>query len=447
MQDDGVGNLSGSGTGRVNYTTGEWEIEPDLVPSKGATISAAYDYGGTVKDNTPSLNPDAGENVYFTLSQAPEPGTVRIYWNCGLYRPTVDSQALTTGGWAKDNGTGKLVDQWLGEVGTINYITREVILFTAVNGVIYTPVYKKICEDAPQFIGKESPPPQCVKKLVEYRVTTGYLTAAANQSYQVEYRPDGQSVAPGTETTTITSLSFDITPQLDERLTPGSVRFTFGNSVYIASRATIYRDPSPATGIGIFAGTLDSQTGTVTLTEWVGAGTAGVWVNAALTEIGSYAVGSCSFRTPVANIRPGTLQLRWVGANNTQKNKTPDSSGYLEDSDATITVDFSRGVVHLFFGRWWKVADLTEEQKQEDWYDESSIVMHGGEESIWEGEMVFADTVIYNAVAQVTLPPDSRLGPRRRPATPGRDRPDLPDRDARADPQHRALHQAHPACG
>jgi hypothetical protein len=55
------------------------------------------------------------------------------------------------------------------------------------------------------------------------------------------------------------------------------------------------------------------------------------------------------------------------------------------------------------------VADLTDPEKAEPWYDPTTIVSRGGIASIWQPKPILAETLIYNAVAQSYLPPDSNL--------------------------------------
>jgi hypothetical protein len=93
----------------------------------------------------------------------------------------------------------------------------------------------------------------------------------------------------------------------------------------------------------------------------------------------------------------------------TQKSKDVGSSGHIEDGDCIINIDWDRGIVAARFGRWHVDAELTAEQKAEDWYDPNLVVDKAGIDSIWEPELVQASSIIYSGVATTMLPPDSDL--------------------------------------
>ena len=194
-----------------------------------------------------------------------------------------------------------------------------------------------------------------------------------------------------------------------ETITQGSLRFRLGNSTYVNTAGLIYRDPSPATGAGTAAGSLDPSTGKVTITSWTAGGANTVTLDAMVTEVGGQPVDEVIFRTVSNPIKPGAFQLRYLDLVGNVYTKTPDSSGLLEDGDCSIRIDFERGQVYARFGQWRTVESLTPEEMAQDWYSPLSHVNKAGIESIWKPVQVDASSIIYNAVATTMLPPDSAL--------------------------------------
>jgi hypothetical protein len=215
--------------------------------------------------------------------------------------------------------------------------------------------------------------------------------------------------ASAVESYTLDALTLDLTRGYGEQITAGSARFRLGNSTYVHQAGAVYRDPSSATGAGTYAGTLDPSTGTVRLTAWTGGGANAVTLEALVTEVGGQPVDACTFRTPVAPIKSGSFQVRWSDCAGTPFTKTIDGTGLLEDGDCSISLDHARGVVRMQFGRWRLVSTLTPEDLASTWYSATAIVSVGGIDKIWQSHPALAETIIYNAVAQTYLPPDSAL--------------------------------------
>lgn len=224
---------------------------------------------------------------------------------------------------------------------------------------------------------------------------------------KVKYRKAATSL-PVEETVTLTTLELDLTKGFGEKITLGSPRFRLGSSTYVHTAGAIYRDPSVETGAGSLAGTLDPITGRVRLTSWTGGGSNAVTLDALTTEVGDHHVSNATFRTVLAPIKT-LLQVRYMLLDGTVKSKTVGETGVLVDNDCVIGVNYQRGVVRMHFGRWWEDAALTPEQKAEDWYSPLNVVNRAGVPSIWQPQMVFSESIIYNAVATVMLPPDSNL--------------------------------------
>jgi hypothetical protein len=234
------------------------------------------------------------------------------------------------------------------------------------------------------------------------------MRAPGDTTVKVRYRVAGGSTA-AQDTYQVDQLQLDLTRNYNELIVRGSTRFKLGGTLFVDRAGQIYRNPSMATGAGSLSGALDPSTGTVTVTAWTGGGANSVTLEGLLTTPDGQPVDDVVFTTPMSPIKPGAMQIRYQLLDGTVLNKTPDSSGVLEDNDCTITVDYSRGIVRARFGRWRTVASLTPEELAEPWYSADSGVDLAGVPSIWRPKLVLADSIIYNAVATVMLPPDSTL--------------------------------------
>ena len=413
---DSNGTLTGTGgTGEVDYFTGAWWVRPTDVPLVGTEFTIAYHYGEATPttETFTGLYPDQNGDALLTLqSGSLAPGSVYVTWQYFYngwnwqYGP-----GLVT---LRDDGNGHLNGQLL--VDLVTDQTRFTVTGQATvdyqNGTILVPMEKT---DSYTFtrrlytwaiIGgewrwvvtgyKEYTTPITVDFFSDYTtLTVKYLTAGATAS--------------ASETVTLAQVQMDLTRGYGETITAGSVRFRYGGSLYVDTAGQIYRDPSPATGAGTLAGSLDRSTGRVSLSQWTGGGSNAVTLESLITELAGHPVDAVTFRTPTAPLKPGTLQLRFTDINGNVYSKTVDGTGELADGDCTISVDVLLGVVKARFGLWKVVADLTPEELLEPWYDAATIVKIGEIDKIWKPLSVLADSIVYNAVAQTFLPPDSDL--------------------------------------
>jgi hypothetical protein len=224
----------------------------------------------------------------------------------------------------------------------------------------------------------------------------------------VRYRPSGGDTG-ALETLTLTALDLDLAKGFGETLTAGSLRFTLGGTHYIHRNGALYTDLSPATGVGALAGTLDTSSGRARLTQWPAGGANAVTLDALVTEFGGQPVDQVIFRTATSPIKPGTLQLRWTDLLGSTFTKTPGPTGIITDNDCEIRVDPIRGLVRCRFGRWRLVSGLTPAELAADWYSADAIVTTGTVQSIWQSHLIDAASLVYNAVATTTIPPDSTL--------------------------------------
>ncbi len=411
----GDGTLTGSdGVGFVDYWTGAWWVRPNVLPAVGTEFTISYQYGtaGTPSDIVTDVINDPvilGDTYTYTLSNLNiEPGTLRVYYEIsyeyleGLGYSYTHGKDITD----SDDGAGSLVV--LG--GTVNYAAGTVEWTPLLNMTdnFSVPVY--VVNEAEWidglFVGRSGTSQYLFNGFITVTLDPSYISA----NVRFEYRLDtGSWTTVSGETVALTQLAIDLTRGYSETITSSSVRFRIGTDVYAERANRIYLNPSPATGAGALAGTLDSSSGRCLINAWTEGVANSVVIDSLVTEIGTHHIGLAVFRTVSCPLRAGTFQIRYTTTGGDTISKTVDDTGRLEDADCTLIVDHLMGVVRARFGLWRTVASLTPEELLEDWYDVELITDRGGVPSIWKPKMVIASSLIYNAVVQTTLPPDSTL--------------------------------------
>lgn len=414
LTDDGHGALTGTGgVGAIRYATGEWWVRPTTLPAKSTEFSITYDWGTPVEETFSHPIREVSGHLALTLNaQDLKPGTIEVEWNLLIE----DYETITTNPpdqaltytfdpikIAQDDGNGVL-DITSGVDGTVSYVNGTVDFlpdaFVSLPEAIYWTVpigtnYEGKTVYRNMFSG------------ITYHTAMAYYPSDESGWVKVRYRVVGGDTT-ATETVTLDQLEFDLTKGYAEQIVGGSCRFKIGTSTYVDIAGQVYRDPGPDTGAGTLCGTLDFVTGRVRINAWT-ATTNAVTLQSLVTSMDVRPVDEVVFRTPVSPIKSGTLQLRFTTVAGVAKSKTVDGTGNLEDSDCTITVDYPLGIVRARFGLWKLDSELTNDEKLEPWYDPEHRILIGGVLKIWRPKPVLADSIIYNAVAQTFLPPDSAL--------------------------------------
>lgn len=403
---DGDGALTGDGgVGAVDYETGEWWVRPTTLPATGTDFTITYDYGTEssasemITDEVVPIISGGGTVYTCTLNNSDiSAGTLTAHYRGRVEHETVfGNELLDVDINDRDNGAGAFINAG----GTINYVAGTVVF----NPHVTTEFQVRTYEAVPYKYRPGS-----------YWVFSGWTgemlttTSLSPTSITFRYRLDGtEDWSSESETITLSQLTIDLTRGFQETITRGSVRFRIGSDIFADIAGQFYLNPSHETGAGTSAGTLDPITGRCYITLWTGGITNSVTIDSLVTELGGHPVGQVIFRTVIAPIRSGSLQLRYTTVSGDVKTKTVDGTGQLEDTDCSIQVDYALGIVKAQFGLWKVDGDLTPEEKLEDWYDPELVVDIGGIDKIWKPIMVMADSIFYNAVAQTVLPPDSDL--------------------------------------
>lgn len=450
LSDDGHGNLTGTGgTGAIRYNTGEWWVRPTTLPAGGAEFTIEYSWGSPIEQTFTAPVRGGDQTLTLTLADTDiEPGSVEVEWNVvsadlsGSYvsHSSTSSPTATTmmamsatvsnasdheSGFTvatvqgtvivRDDGNGAIpIDN--GTDGTVNYAAGTLNFLPDVEASAVESTYANeavgsttLSDDANTWNPGYNAVANWTTKATDFAVVpVTVLYPNSGGVVKVRYRTAGGATSAA-ETLTLEVLELDLTPGYAETLVPGSAVFRVGADRFVDTAGQIYRNPGPDTGAGTLSGSLDPSSGKVLLSAWTGGIANAVTLDALVTTMDWHPLDQVVFRTPVAPIKPGTLQLRWTTMAGNAKSKTIDSTGKLQDSDCSISVDYLLGIVHARFGAWKVDAALTLDEKAEPWYDPDARVDFGGTLKIWKPKLVLASSIVYNAAAQTFLPPDSTL--------------------------------------
>jgi hypothetical protein len=412
------GTLTGTGgAGFIRYATGEWWVRPTLLPPANTVFSIDYDYGAPVEETFSHPLREIDGTLLLTLNADPRPNTVEVEWNLLIERPESISTtpAEMDYHWpqydpikiVRDNGAGALVVSG-GTNGVVSYVNGTVQWTPDVTVAAPWPRY---AVNLIGYTGSEIPRKPVYRNTftrIEYINCAAMYPIDESGWVKVRYRVVGGDTS-ATETVTLGQLTLDLTKGYGETISAGSVRFTLGGSTYVDTAGQLYRDPGPDTGAGALCGTLDRSTGRTYINAWTSGGSNAVVLQSLVTELAGQPIEEVVFRTPISPLRAGSLQLRYQLLNGAVKTKTVDGTGVLEDADCTIRVDAPLGIIRARFGLWKADSALTPTEKLEVWYDPEARVDIGGTLKIWKPALVMADSILYNAVAQTVLPPDSEL--------------------------------------
>lgn len=398
------GNLTGTGgVGFIRYGTGEWWVRPTTLPPINTDFDLSYDHGTApiITETFPSPAREGNGHLILEVNSTPiRPGTLEVDWPVFVSSTSFNSLGHRMVE-AADDFNGALVIT-AGTDGTVNYATGEIDFLPDVSVNAPSPTFESV------QVGTNSAGPvyRQTHTATTYGVHEGLFPG--NGTVTVRYQAATVDTS-ATETVTLSALNLDLTRGYGETISRNSVRFKIGSDLFVETAGQIYRNPSVETGAGSLAGTLDFSTGRVYLNQWTGDIANAVTLESLTTEVGGQPVDEVMFRAPVSPLKPGTLQLRYTTVEGTLKSKTVDSTGNLEDADCKISVDYPLGVVRARFGLWKIDSELTPEEKLEDWYDPDHRIDFTGILKIWKPQLVQADSILYNAVAQTFLPPDSTL--------------------------------------
>lgn len=223
----------------------------------------------------------------------------------------------------------------------------------------------------------------------------------------VTYKPYAIEPETATETLPAQPITFSLTPYSTDSCVPGTIQFRIGSTIYQDNEGVIQHTVNPTTGVGTTAGTINYDTGEVTLINWVAGSTAFTLLSLA-TYKGQFTETAFFFRTSGSPLRPGGFQIATTALDGELLAGSADLSGNITGNEVEGLIDVEYGLLDLRFGETVLDSSLSADQKLEDWYDPDDV---DGTGHIWKPRKVIPQTARYNCVVYSYLPlPASLLG-------------------------------------
>lgn len=398
--DDGAGNLTGDGTGTVDYSAGVVRLSPNLLPAAGTVFlldaeastvksTAAVDVAGGYLGSS-NITPGS---VSFSLSVA------FSYAKSGDQGGQFHFQNKTLGVAVKDDGAGVLYFKDPGNnlrvnCGSVNYAAGTI----SVDGEMVVSV-----DDiaGPNYVGGT-------------QIGLAFLTAWRNLSNRIRTcaRVSTAVLAYFSDTvaspnaTSVAVNNFFARVLTVPNYTLKGAQFTLGGLRYVQlPDNTLVHTPSPTTGGGTPAGLVLSAAGSVQLNYWTAgqAPTIGNWrgvISPPSVGVEAPFTSSASiFRTAASPLRPGSLSLLGTMMDGTTFNVTAGVDGKINGTRIKGSVDYEYGLIELYFvdpnGPAERAVDL-------------SHLGIAGLTTI-PADLVMLNSVRYNAVSYSYLPLDAAL--------------------------------------
>ena len=419
--DNGQGLLTGDATGKVDYLDGVITFKPLILPSSGAQVSIAYSWGSPIEENFQAPERFAPDGHIEIVLANPNvlPHTVKVEWNTVFDEKDLTIEGQISTRWLSltykpnrdpivivhDNGAGGF--QTRPEcAAVINYAAGTLSFKPDTTIALPKPNWTKVVVGTQVIDNTWFTGTLATEKVVFggfiYQTIGAIMPTDLSAYVKVTYRTS----AAGNSNTEVfpVQLAVDLTQSSSEPIVGGSCSFTLGGARYMDRQGSLITNIDPATGSGITSGSINYSSGLASLTVLpVGASNAGV-ISSMVTSQSPMPVTDVQFRTSTAPIRPSSLAVQFVLADDDAQVShivTSDANGKIESANVTGKVDYETGIVSLAFGKWMLAAG----NETKPWYDASKII--GGR--IFLASAVMADSIRYAAVAYSYLPLDANI--------------------------------------
>jgi hypothetical protein len=180
-------------------------------------------------------------------------------------------------------------------------------------------------------------------------------------------------------------LTIPLISNTDDMIVPSSLLFEFAGQMYFDRDGVLYHSHNTQTGAAVAVGSVNYLDRSITLETWAGGSEPGITIHAALTIAATTVVSRMVFRTPGAPIRPESLQIAATDTEGNEISVIADSDGVLSSARLAGTVDYQTGIVRL-----WFTTDAGDETDASDVF-------------------ILPGTGVYNAVLFSFLPLDAEL--------------------------------------
>lgn len=369
--DNGDGLITGHATGKIDYQTGKvsLNVSQAVVGNLAITFDktndpvegASADLGGAVLPRTVYVAnirltfPDGSVSTYPFLAQDDGAGALKLANSFGASVP--------------NNGGGQFSIAPSQQVGVVDYATGVITM-----GAVVPCVRSRFNYGSGIW---ESFPGDAL-------IQTDLRFGGTKSALPVDAVPKTQSVAIGSSGV---GLSLQLSPLKPLVIVEGSLLFSAFGKMHIDRSGFIYSDVDPFTGSGFLAGTINYETGAISLNSYSQAVEANFSVLACLGKRGSYTSDKAFFRTAGSPLRPASTYLQVTALDGELLSATVDQNGNVVGSQMKGTVEQSMGVIALQFGATEDVLGVP----------------------TWVPREVMPETIRYSAVVLSNLPLNSNI--------------------------------------
>lgn len=418
-EDDGLGNITGDATGKVDYTKGVVRLSPNTLPAAGTIFVLNTDkidlagpvgpigLGGLI--GATNITPGSVRgSIFFYINYAYT--TTKYFDNQTSTFSTYNSKGYFIEFFDDGNGNLKCIVPTTNEtvtIGTINYLTGLLNSNTNTNPIALASPEDPLAPTAYKLVQSPTYNLSCDWIPVEW--TDPILT---NRSRSVNIAPSFINVFYGT---TAVSTANAISVTVNEYYAKSVVvpnyalrgaRFKLGSSEYVqqTDNVLVY-NVSPTTGVGTVAGSVSAATGVATISAWTTGVTSTIseWrgIVAPSTEIAysPFTALRATFRIAATPVRPGSFSVLGTMQDGTQFNVTAGTDGKINGTRVKGLVDYEYGLVELYFVNPAGDTNLN--------VDLSNLNISGL--STIPADLVNVTSVRYNAVAYSYLPLDADI--------------------------------------
>lgn len=416
--DNGSGQFIGDATGEIDYVDGIAYLEPTLLPNGGTTfnVTGQKDTGKTTVSVSavPSSGGITVELDNGTRPLVPKSVKIRVPVRYQVPGGTSHSGEVELHDVPMDTSTGRMVNRFGQQQGTINYVTRKISVSpqTTLNVIERTKVMTP-------YFGKYNTNVAAIEAgllgmTINYQNSSRNYTLSLNNvasavSVSVSYR-DNAAASTLSETIIGAVLKTDLTEGFAEQILSGSVRLTLGGSTYIDKIGSLYRDPSHTTGAGTVAGQIHYGNGNLEISSWtVGANNNPVLESLA-TQLEAVQANQVSFRAPMVPIRAQSLTLSATKVEGGVINITPDANGVIDTAECDGFFNFEQGYGQFVFRQKVQITQANRaEIMAQDWYVAELEYTKDGKQWIHKPIMVLPETIKFSAVGYSYIPIDEDL--------------------------------------
>lgn len=417
--DNGSGVLSGDATGTINYSTGELLFKPTLLPVSDGAYTIDYDRYPRVNGSLSSGWTNIGGQHSFVLPSGDvRPGSVSVdvVVSFGQYNHIYrlrdnGSGGLSAPGWSINKSVSH--PEWPGTTemsgisGTVDYINKTVTVnLSSVEG---SETWRPFERRETFHVTTSGYPPTPGGLISTWEIyylpeETSVIAWADGIVGEILYSYALSAAAQETADEILPARPFELSllrNHVGYTIVPGSISFTWSGVRYIDRLGKLYRNPSPLTGLGAEAGTVDYSTGLASLTVYDG-GSNVIAVHSLTGRFGNQLLASATFRTPGAPLRPGSLSLIGVCADGRAISGSSNFDGTISGAMVKGYIDYEKGITFVQFG---ELVDDDPEYIGEPWYSFDDVV----EGQIFKPEPAISDTLTYACVVYSYIPLNADL--------------------------------------